>query len=92
MFSEMSEENEQTCPFLEETHLTDIALVVEGKKLFVNKAILAVASPVFNTMFYSNFKEKNAKEVSLPNKKYDDMVTFLKSIYPDCVQPLTSKF
>lgn len=87
----MSDEDSDTeiCPFLEESHLTDVALVVEDKKLFVNKAILAVASPVFNTMFYSDFKEKDAKEIPLPDKKYEDMVAFLKRIYPDCTEPLT---
>lgn len=91
MFPEMLEE-EQTCPFQEETHLTDVALVVEGKKLFVSKVILAVSSPVFNAMFYSNFKEKDANEVLLSDKKYDDVVTFLKCIYPDYVQTITSKY
>ncbi|KAJ8311531.1 hypothetical protein KUTeg_010886 [Tegillarca granosa] len=81
--SDKDKDPQKTCLFLEESHLSDVALVVEGKKLFVNKATLAIASPVFNTMFYSDFKEKDAKEIPLPDKKYEDMVAFLKRIYPN---------
>ncbi|KAJ8311377.1 hypothetical protein KUTeg_010732 [Tegillarca granosa] len=82
----------QGCPFVEEPGITDLALVVEGKKLFVNKFVLAVASPVFKKMFTSKFKEKDTSEVELPGKKYKDVLEFLMCIYPNIMKSVNCKF
>nr|KAG5710242.1 hypothetical protein BaRGS_008958 [Batillaria attramentaria] len=64
----------------------NLGLVVEGKKLHVHKMILATSSPVFKAMFFpessTEFKEKNATELPLPGKNYDDVVNFLLQLYP----------
>lgn len=44
-------------------------LVVNGKKLYCNKAILSIWSPVFERMFNQNFKEKDSNEIQLPGNK-----------------------
>ena len=64
--------------FASPTPMCDIALVVEGRKLYCNKGILAVCSPVFEAMFKSEFLEKNATEIELKDKAYDDMFEFLE--------------
>ncbi|XP_025110774.1 BTB and MATH domain-containing protein 36-like [Pomacea canaliculata] len=69
-------------PFEEMDQFSDMALVVEGRKLHVNKAYLMMHSPVFHRMFTSNFKEKNLMEVPLPGKKYSEVSELLKQIYP----------
>ena len=82
---------------------SDLVLIVEGTRLHVSKTVLSLASPVFKTMFESEFKEKTAKEISLPGKTCDDMVKFLLCIYPsttevinannvDCVLPLADEY
>ncbi|KAL8589108.1 hypothetical protein ACOMHN_017271 [Nucella lapillus] len=62
--------------------LEDVTLVVEGRQLRMNRAILAHHSPVFHAMFYSDFKEKGETSVPLPGEKYADMVTFFKVLLP----------
>lgn len=52
--------------FSKPTIMCDVILVVENKKLYCNRAILSIWSPVFETMFKSNFKEKESSEISLP--------------------------
>ncbi|GMR54719.1 hypothetical protein PMAYCL1PPCAC_24914, partial [Pristionchus mayeri] len=43
----------------------DIVLVIEGEKIYVNKAYLSIHSPVFNAMFYGGFAESNKGEIEL---------------------------
>jgi hypothetical protein len=41
-------------------------LIVDNKKLYCNKAILSIWSPVFERMFNQNFREKDSIEIELP--------------------------
>ncbi|XP_060575783.1 uncharacterized protein LOC132733201 [Ruditapes philippinarum] len=74
---------EPTFGFTEKSWRTDFILLVEGKRLYVNKAILSLASPVFDTMFQSDFKESQCEELELPGKRYRDVIEFLRCIYPN---------
>ncbi|XP_046582191.1 uncharacterized protein LOC124289628 isoform X3 [Haliotis rubra] len=47
---------------------TNVALVMEGRRLHVNRSVLATASDVFDKMFYGKFKETQKREVPLPGK------------------------
>ncbi|XP_062598495.1 ankyrin repeat and BTB/POZ domain-containing protein 3-like [Saccostrea cucullata] len=69
--------------FPEEPGVTDIAFVVEGRKIYTFKTILSIASPVFKAMFSSDFKEKSSKEIELPGKTYRDFEKFLMCLSPD---------
>ncbi len=60
----------------------DIVLLVEEKRLYASKMILSMWSPVFEAMFQDNFKEKNAKEIQLPGKKYNDVLEMLHVLHP----------
>lgn len=68
--------------FSKPTVMCDVILIVDNRKLYCNKAILSIWSPVFETMFKSNFKEKDSNEVNLPDKSYDDIYDLLQVIYP----------
>ncbi|XP_062579035.1 kelch-like protein 15 [Saccostrea cucullata] len=69
--------------FPEEPGITDIALVIEGRKMYTAKSVLSMASPVFRAMFSSDFKEKNEKEIELPGKVYGDFEKFLMCLSPN---------
>lgn len=62
--------------------VTDLTLIVEGKKLHVSKMVLMVASSVFRKMFTSDFKEKSGTELELPGKEYSTFALFLRCIFP----------
>lgn len=70
---------------------TDLILVVEGRKIHVNKNVLSGHSPVFNTMLNSKFKESTAEEIVLVDKIAGDVVEFLKCFYPNMKHPITGK-
>ena len=68
--------------FTKPTPFYDIIINVEDKKLYCNRAFLAIWSPVFETMFKSNFRERDSMEINLPGKSFDDIKELLAVIYP----------
>ncbi|XP_041357425.1 BTB and MATH domain-containing protein 38-like [Gigantopelta aegis] len=74
--------------FSEPSVKSDIVLIVDDKRMYVNKTILSLASPVFEAMFESDFKEKQDEEIPLPGKKYDDFLEFLLCFYPHSMKPV----
>ncbi|PIC49031.1 hypothetical protein B9Z55_007779 [Caenorhabditis nigoni] len=62
---------------------TDGILNVEGKKLNVNKTFLSFHSDYFSTLFSSNFKERQMKEIEIKEVSYDDFGLLLSSFYPN---------
>ncbi|XP_067679483.1 BTB and MATH domain-containing protein 38-like [Haliotis asinina] len=85
--SDDSSEDENVM-FTSESATTDLIIVVEDKKIFVERIVLALSSPVFCRMFHSDFKEKSAQEIPLPGKKYRDFVEFLLCIYPSTMKQI----
>ena len=78
-------------PFSVKTWKEDLKLTVEGKEIYVNKALLALVSPVFEKMFTANFKEKHSDELELPGKSYDSFVSFLECVYPGHNKQITGQ-
>ena len=62
---------------------SNLVLVVEGRKFHVHREVLIVCSPVFEAMLTSDFREKSALEISLPEKKAEEIEQLLTAIYPD---------
>ncbi|CAL2047070.1 hypothetical protein CAEBREN_20376 [Caenorhabditis brenneri] len=63
-------------------HITDVALIVEGKKVYVGKQSLAMHSKYFHTLFYSDFQEQGKQEIELDGVKYEEFIDLLNLIYP----------
>lgn len=70
---------------------SDIVLVVEDQKFHVHRLMLSMSSSMFEAMFSSDFKEKDASEIQLPGKKANEMLHLLKQVYPQERGPITSK-
>ena len=57
--------------------LSDVVLIVEEERLHVHRAVLAIASPVFEKMFTSEFQEKDKNEIRLPGKSSTEVKELL---------------
>ncbi|CAF4449003.1 unnamed protein product [Rotaria sp. Silwood2] len=69
--------------------ISDVTLIVEDKRIFAHKSILAKISPVFNRMLYSNgFRESQTNEIILPGKQYLHIIELLKCIYPNILKSI----
>ncbi|GMR55802.1 hypothetical protein PMAYCL1PPCAC_25990 [Pristionchus mayeri] len=69
-------------PFATPTKLSNVTLIVDGKKLHVNKEYLAMHSPVFAAMFFGNFAENGKEEIEIKDVAYEEFSDLLKLIYP----------
>ena len=81
----MASKSEVACAspdFSQPWKLSDLVLVVEEERFHVHRAMLAFWSPVFEKMFTSEFQEKAANEVPLPDKKASEIKEMLLHIYP----------
>ncbi|KAF1764148.1 hypothetical protein GCK72_004095 [Caenorhabditis remanei] len=65
----------------------DTILVVDGKKLHVNKTFLSYHSEFFRALFSSNFKEGQMDEIPIGDVSYDDFALLLSTFYPNPVFP-----
>ncbi|PIC14799.1 hypothetical protein B9Z55_026982 [Caenorhabditis nigoni] len=70
-----------------ETDKTDAVLVVDEKKLHVNKSLLSYHSDYFNTLFNSDFKEKSMPEIEIKDVYFEDFTTLLSLIQDDPILP-----
>ena len=68
--------------FSEPWEQSDVVLLVEGQKFHVHRLMLSMCSPVFSRMFSADFKEKDAEEIPLPDKKAAEIREMLLVIYP----------
>ena len=84
------ETSENVPDFSVPRHFSDVVLVVEGHKFYVHRSTLSMWSPVFETMFASDFKERSSSEITLPGKRAQQIDTLLRLIYYGMdVQPIT---
>ena len=63
--------------------LSDVAFIVEGKKIYAHKIVLSLTSEVYRAMFLRNeFREKEAgAEIEIPNCSYNVFLSIMEYIY-----------
>jgi hypothetical protein len=74
--------------FTLEDELSSLTVIVEGQRLYAHKEMLATWSPVFRLMFTRSFKEKDQREIELPDKRVEDFTELLHCMYPP-IQPIS---
>ena len=63
----------------------------DGKSLFVSENFLSLASPVFERMFKSDFKEKNSRCITMTGKDYSVFLEMLLIMHPRIGKKLPDK-
>ncbi|KAK3082875.1 hypothetical protein FSP39_007730 [Pinctada imbricata] len=77
--------------FLEANDTSDLRLIVEGKSLYVSRILLSVVSPILKDLLSKRSREQNTLEIQLQGKKFDEVLEFLKCIYPDMLKQITDE-
>ncbi|GMR54663.1 hypothetical protein PMAYCL1PPCAC_24858, partial [Pristionchus mayeri] len=60
----------------------DVTLVIGGEKINASKQYLSLHSPVFKSMFFGEFVEKDKKEIELNDINREEFLEMLRVIYP----------
>ncbi|TKR93936.1 hypothetical protein L596_008297 [Steinernema carpocapsae] len=63
-------------------NISDVVLLVDGVRLYVSKAYLALYSPVFNAMFFSKFSERTMREIQIEDVLLEEFIELLNVVYP----------
>ena len=84
---ESADELQLTTP----SEFSDVTLVVEGRKLYTSRAILASASPVWRALLTSEFKDKNQSDIPLPGKSYSEVCELLLCVTPGIKKEITGE-
>eukprot|EP00293_Proteomonas_sulcata_P009127 CAMPEP_0184307508 /NCGR_PEP_ID=MMETSP1049-20130417/16243_1 /TAXON_ID=77928 /ORGANISM="Proteomonas sulcata, Strain CCMP704" /LENGTH=275 /DNA_ID=CAMNT_0026620023 /DNA_START=86 /DNA_END=913 /DNA_ORIENTATION=+ len=66
---------------LNDPEMSDLCFIVEGRKIFVHKAILYARCPYFKSMLTSGMKESEGREVPLPDIQYEPFFVLCEYLY-----------
>lgn len=67
--------------FVNNPTLSDVTFVVEGKQFYAHRICLLASSDAFRAMFDGGYKEKNAKDVEIPNIRWNVFELMMRFIY-----------
>lgn len=66
--------------------LSDVVFIIEGKEIKANKAIMAARSEHFRALFYGGMKEQHENKVEIPDIAYNVFEAILEYLYTDTVK------
>ncbi|KAH7693549.1 BTB/POZ domain-containing protein, partial [Aphelenchoides avenae] len=72
-----------------QAYVSDGVLVIDGVRLHISKAYLALYSPVFHAMFFSGFSERDKKEIPVEDVIPEEFIELLNVVYPSH-KPITA--
>ncbi len=62
-------------------HFSDLELVVDGRVIPVQRAVLSAISPYFEAMLSSNFKEKHQARIEMQDVSYEGLKSIIDCMY-----------
>ena len=61
--------------------LSDISFLVEGQTFYAHRIALLASSEAFKAMFVGPFKEKDSKNIPIPNISWEVFEAMMKFVY-----------
>ena len=61
---------------------SDVVFIVEGQKVYANKTILSMSSPVIKAMLQGPLSKKEAKEMKLSKTELKPFLYLMKTVHP----------
>ncbi|KAL7200680.1 hypothetical protein ACSBR1_032580 [Camellia fascicularis] len=71
--------------YVNNSTLSDVTFLVEGKRFYAHRICLLASSDTFRAMFDGGYREKDAKDVEIPNIRWDVFELMMRYIYTGSV-------
>lgn len=65
--------------------LSDVTFLIEGKRFYAHRICLLASSDAFRAMFDGGYRERDAKDVEIPNIRWDVFELMMRFIYTGSV-------
>nr|XP_043637720.1 ARM REPEAT PROTEIN INTERACTING WITH ABF2-like [Erigeron canadensis] len=66
--------------------LSDVTFLIEGERFYAHRICLLASSDAFRAMFDGGYKEKDARDVKIPNIKWETFELMMRFIYTGSVE------
>ncbi|KAF8401677.1 hypothetical protein HHK36_012623 [Tetracentron sinense] len=66
--------------------LSDVTFLVEGKRFYAHRICLLASSDAFRAMFDGGYREKDARDVEIPNIRWEVFELMMRYIYTGSVE------
>ncbi|KAJ6838792.1 ARM REPEAT PROTEIN INTERACTING WITH ABF2 [Iris pallida] len=70
--------------------LSDVTFLVEGKRFYAHRIALLASSDAFRAMFDGGYREKEARDIEIPNIRWDVFELMMRFIYTGSVDVTTT--
>jgi hypothetical protein len=71
--------------YVNNSTLSDVTFLVEGKLFYAHRICLLASSDAFRAMFDGGYREKDAKDIEIPNIKWEVFELMMRYIYTGSV-------
>ncbi|XP_008654779.3 ARM REPEAT PROTEIN INTERACTING WITH ABF2 isoform X3 [Zea mays] len=72
--------------YVNSSTLSDVTFLVEGKRFYAHRIALLASSDAFRAMFDGGYREKDARDIEIPNIRWDVFELMMRFIYTGSVQ------
>ncbi|KAK4355523.1 hypothetical protein RND71_024494 [Anisodus tanguticus] len=71
--------------YVNNSTLSDVTFLVEGKRFYAHRICLLASSDAFRAMFDGGYRERDAKDIEIPNIRWDVFELMMRYIYTGSV-------
>ncbi|KAF8394421.1 hypothetical protein HHK36_020629 [Tetracentron sinense] len=71
--------------FVNSATLSDVTFLVEGRRFYAHRICLLASSDAFRAMFDGGYREKDARDIEIPNIRWDVFMLMMRFIYTGSV-------
>ncbi|XP_060181349.1 ARM REPEAT PROTEIN INTERACTING WITH ABF2-like isoform X1 [Lycium barbarum] len=71
--------------YVNNSTLSDVTFLVEGKRFYAHRICLLASSDAFRAMFDGGYRERDAKDIEIPNIRWDIFELMMRYIYTGSV-------
>ncbi|KAG1331726.1 ARM REPEAT PROTEIN INTERACTING WITH ABF2 [Cocos nucifera] len=75
--------------FVNNSTLSDVTFLVKGKRFYAHRIALLASSDAFRAMFDGGYKEKDARDIEIPNIRWEVFELMMRFIYTGSVEVTT---